>query len=102
MSSPGIGLGATPQASLTNLVEQKLRAERVVRVGAEWFVNIAALSMINSVLSMSGKGIRFIFGLGIARLSRIGGQLANAIQTRERDWTQSPRLPFTFCLLGQH
>ena len=67
MSSPGIGLGATPQASLTNLVEQKFRAERVVRVGAGWFATIAALSMINSVLSMSGAAIRFIFGLGIAQ-----------------------------------
>jgi hypothetical protein len=67
MSTPGIGLSAAPQSSLTNLVEQKLRAERVVKVGAGWFVTLAALSMINSVLSMSGAGIRFIFGLGIAR-----------------------------------
>jgi hypothetical protein len=66
MSTPGMGLSATPQSSLTNLVEQELRAERVVKVGAGWFVTIAALSMINSVLSMSGTGIRFIFGLGIA------------------------------------
>jgi len=62
-----MGATAQSQASLTNLVEQKLRAERVVKVGAGWFVTIAALSMINSVLSMSGAGIRFIFGLGIAR-----------------------------------
>ena len=68
MSTPGLGMSTPPQASLTNLVEQKLRAERLVRVGASWFVTIAALSMINSVLSMSGAGIRFIFGLGIAEL----------------------------------
>src|SRR5436190_22845918 len=66
MATPGMGATAQSQASLTNLVEQKLRAERVVKVGAGWFVTIAALSMINSVLSMSGAGIRFIFGLGIA------------------------------------
>jgi hypothetical protein len=68
MSSPGMGISAVPQSSLTNLVEQKLRAERVVRVGAGWFATIAALSLVNSVLSMSGAGIRFIFGLGIAEL----------------------------------
>jgi len=68
MSSPGIGVSATPQSSLTNLVEQKLRAERVVKVGAGWFVTVAALSLINSLLSMSGAGIRFIFGLGVADL----------------------------------
>ena len=67
MATPGIGVNAPLQVSLTNLVEQKLRAERVVKVGAGWFVTIAVLSMINSVLSMSGAGIRFIFGLGIAR-----------------------------------
>ncbi len=66
MATPGTGLNAPPPSSLTNLVEQKLRAERVVKVGAGWFATIAALSMINSVLSMSGAGIRFIFGLGIA------------------------------------
>ena len=67
MATPGAGLNAASQSSLTNLVEQKLRAERIVRVGAGWFATIAALSMINSLLSMSGAGIRFIFGLGIAR-----------------------------------
>ena len=68
MSSPGLGMSGTPQASLTNLVEQKLRAERVVKAGANWFITVAVLSMINSVLSMSGTGIRFIFGLGFAQL----------------------------------
>src|SRR5437588_4950232 len=67
MSSPGLGVGAAPQTSLTNLLEQKLRAERVVKAGANWFLTVAALSMINSVLSMSGAHIRFIFGLGIAQ-----------------------------------
>lgn len=68
MSSPGLGLSGTPQSSLAGAVEQKLRAERVVKAGAGWFLTVAALSMINSVLSMSGMGIRFIFGLGIAEL----------------------------------
>ncbi len=66
MSTPGFGLSATQQPSLTNLVEQKLRAERVVKTGAGWFLTIAILSLVNSVLSMSGTHVRFIFGLGIA------------------------------------
>jgi hypothetical protein len=61
-----LGLSGTPQPSIANVVEQKLRAERVVKSGAGWFITIAALSMVNSVLSMSGAHIRFIFGLGIA------------------------------------
>lgn len=67
MSSPGLGLSGSPQSTLTNLVEQKLRAERVVKAGAGWFLTVAILSMVNSVLSMSGAKIRFIFGLGIAQ-----------------------------------
>ena len=65
MSSPGIGL-SNPQQSLNSLVERKLRAERVVKVGAGWFLTVAILSIINSALTMSGANIRFIFGLGIA------------------------------------
>jgi hypothetical protein len=61
-----LGLSGTPQPSIANVVEQKLRAERVVKSGAGWFITIAVLSMVNSVLSMSGAHIRFIFGLGIA------------------------------------
>jgi len=68
MSSPGFGLSGAPQPSLTNMVEKKLRAERVVKSGASWFLTVGALSIINSVLSMSGAKIRFIFGLGIAEL----------------------------------
>jgi hypothetical protein len=67
MSSPSPGFSGAPRSSLTNLVEQKLRAERVVKGGAGWFRTVAILSIINSVLSMSGAGIRFIFGLGIAQ-----------------------------------
>jgi len=66
MSSPGMGLRGAPQSSLTNMVEKRLRAERIVKSGASWFITVGALSMINSVLYMSGAKIRFIFGLGIA------------------------------------
>jgi hypothetical protein len=65
MASPGVGLSNTTQAT-ANLIERKLRAERVVKAGASWFLMVGALSLVNSVLSMSGAGIRFIFGLGIA------------------------------------
>jgi len=48
---------------VTNLVEQKLRAENVMKAGASWFLWVAGLSMVNSILSLSGSGFRFIFGL---------------------------------------
>src|SRR3954453_23470936 len=67
MASPGIGLNEPTQSALTNLVEQKLRAERVVKAVASWFLIVGVLSLLNSVLAMSGSGSRFIFGLGIAQ-----------------------------------
>ncbi len=76
MSSPSFGFNSTPQPSLTNLVEQKLRAESVVKAGAGWFLTIAILSIVNSVLAISGAGIRFIFGLGIA-------EFVDALATRQ-------------------
>lgn len=65
MASPGVGINNTTQAT-ANLIERKLRAERVVRAGAGWFLTVGVLSLVNSVLSMSGSGFHFIFGLGIA------------------------------------
>src|SRR5256885_8380 len=83
MASPGVGLSNNTQSSITNLVEQKLRAERVVKAGASWFLMVGVLSLVNSVLSMSGAGIRFIFGLGIAQfvdgLARQAGQTGFAL-----------------------
>ena len=83
MATPGAGLNNPVPSSLTNLVEQKLRAERLVKAGASWFLMVGALSLINSVLSMSGSRIQFIFGLGIAQfvdtLARQAGQTGFAL-----------------------
>jgi hypothetical protein len=68
LSTSGLNYNASPETTLTNLVAQKLRAENIVKGGASWFVVVAGLSMLNSVLSLSGAGIRFIFDLGIAQL----------------------------------
>jgi hypothetical protein len=62
------GFGAAQAPSLNNVIEQKLRAESIVKTGAGWFLWVAGLSMVNSVLSLSGAGFRFIFGLGIAQI----------------------------------
>ncbi|HST11527.1 MAG TPA: hypothetical protein VLL05_14215 [Terriglobales bacterium] len=36
--------------------------------GASWFLAIAGLSILNSVLTMSGTNFHFIFGLGITQI----------------------------------
>jgi hypothetical protein len=44
-------------------------ASPAVRGGASWFYWIGALSVINTLISMSGNGTRFIFGLGITQFT---------------------------------
>lgn len=39
------------------------------RNGASWFFWLAALSMVNSVLAVSGANIRMIFGLGYTQIT---------------------------------
>src|SRR5437879_11102144 len=50
------------------VIEQKLRAEQIVKNGAGWFLAIAGLSILNSVLTMSGASFHFIFGLGTTEI----------------------------------
>jgi hypothetical protein len=68
MASGGYNLNQQPYSPATNLVEQKLRAEGIVKAGASWFIWVSGLSLVNSVLSLTGTGFRFIFGLGIAQV----------------------------------
>src|SRR5437588_658163 len=50
------------------LIQQRLRAERQLRSGANWFYWIAGLSLINTVIAMAGNDWQFFAGLGIAEL----------------------------------
>ena len=72
------GFGTTDvNPSTAAAVEQKLRAEQIVKNGASWFLAIAGLSILNSVLTISGTGFHFIFGLGITQIVA-GFQLRSA------------------------
>src|SRR5262249_57537687 len=77
------GFGPTDVTPSTAAVEQKLRAEQIVKNGASWFLAIAGLSILNSVLAMSGTGFHFIFGLGITEIvdaiGRQGGTTGSAL-----------------------
>ena len=61
--------GAPPSAS-TQPAGQDSRVPIIVRMrrGAGWFLTIAILSGINSVLQIVDAKIRFIFGLGITQV----------------------------------
>lgn len=51
-----------------NIAFQKLRAEQIVKGGAGWFLWIAGLSMVNSIVGLAGGGVHFIVGLGITQV----------------------------------
>ena len=62
MATPGI-------ASQNSQLQQQIAAARArTHAGAGWFLWIAGLSVVNTLISMSGGSIRFIFGLGITTL----------------------------------
>ena len=66
MATGDFGTGSL--TSPTAMLEQKLRAEQIVKNGAGWFLAIAGLSVLNSVLTISGAGFHFIFGLGVTEI----------------------------------
>lgn len=71
MSSPGL-TQPSPQPSAA---VQKIQVEARMHSGARWFYWIAGLSVVNSVISMSGGNVHFIVGLGITQLvDAIGAQ----------------------------
>ena len=60
------GPAMSPQNSA--VVQQKMLIYQArTRAGANWFVIIAVLSVINSFISMGGGRMQFIFGLGVTR-----------------------------------
>lgn len=78
MASTGFGSGNPPAA-----VEQKLRAEQIVKNASGWFLWIAGLSIVNSVLTVSGTSFHFIFGLGVTQIvdafGHVGGTTGSAL-----------------------
>jgi len=70
MASPAVGRSATsiPNADPNALLAQKLRLEQAIKSSSSWFVVIAGLSLVNSVLAMTGTTVHFIFGLGFTQI----------------------------------
>jgi len=58
----------SPEASQRATIEQQVRWQHALKGAAGWFLWVAGLSMVNSLLSLSRVRFQFIFGLGIAQL----------------------------------
>lgn len=76
MATGEFGSTGSLSPSTSAILEQKLRAEQIVRSGAGWFLAIAGLSILNSVLTMSGTNFHFIFGLGVTEIVDVVGRQA--------------------------
>ncbi len=76
-SEPAIApiAGARPAVALT---PQTAATIAHMRSGASWFYWVAGISLVNTVLTLAGAGIRFIFGLGVTQLIT---ELANQLGT---------------------
>lgn len=60
----------------TQAVQQQLKYEHQLKLGANWFYWIAGLSVVNSVLMFSGSNWGFVIGLGITQIIGAIGVLA--------------------------
>ena len=61
----GFGTAPSQDTILAAQIQNKLILQSHMKAGASWFFWIAGLSIINSVISMSGSQWHFIAGLGI-------------------------------------
>lgn len=69
MSVLGLNVGAQPAPdSKSALRYQYALAKGQLKASANWFDWIAALSVVNSLISLVGGGIRFVVGLGITTI----------------------------------
>ncbi len=81
-----------------NMQEMQIRAR--VRSGADWFIWIAALSIINAVILTTGGNFHFIFGLGCTEfVSAIAAKLpAGALVAA---WVVNIVIAGVFALFGK-
>src|SRR5207245_2159091 len=68
MATGGVELTTETARPANDLMLRRVHAEQVVKSGANWFVWIAGLSVVNSIVGMSGGHLHFIFGLGITQI----------------------------------
>ena len=77
MASPGVGFSSP--STQPSAAQQRLQIESALKGPAGWFVVIAGLSIVNSILSMTGASIHFIFGLGVTEfVDAMAHQAGNA------------------------
>jgi hypothetical protein len=57
-----------PAAEQSNQAAQSAQILQALKGSSSWFVVVAGLSMVNSILAITGANIHFIFGLGLTQI----------------------------------
>ncbi len=65
--------------------DERRKLESQVKSGANWFIWIAGLSLVNSILFLTESGWTFLIGLGITQIT---DALATAYQVEIGDWVK--------------
>jgi hypothetical protein len=65
MESPGL---PTPRPAAPDPAQARLKAQARAKSGASWFYWIAALSLLNSIILLTGSTRTFVLGLGITQV----------------------------------
>jgi len=76
------GFGTAPSTGeLTAQLQQKLALEHRMKSGGGWFYWIAGLSIINSIIILSGSNWHFLAGLGITDIISVFAMKAGSAGT---------------------
>jgi len=65
---PATDTAPTAPAETPDLASERAQLEHRIKSGASWFYWIAGLSLINSVVALSGSNWGFILGLGVTQV----------------------------------
>jgi hypothetical protein len=56
------------QSSQADLIQARIKAENQLKSGTNWFWWIAGLSVVNSLILLSGSNWNFVVGLGVTQI----------------------------------
>ncbi len=61
-------ISTTADASQLVIIQKKLALDNRIRSGVNWFFWIAGLSLLNTVIYLSGSSLTFVIGLGVTQI----------------------------------
>ncbi len=77
-SQPPSPTAPSPDRLRGQMMVEKEQLERQFAAGASWFFWIAGLSLVNSIISLFGGTLHFIFGLGLTQV--VDGLVAGIVE----------------------